>query len=62
MKHVISVAVLLLVTLAIVSGWTDMWLVFWITFVLSLVFGIVLISIYAIEDINRNKQAEQDRK
>lgn len=60
MKYLLMVMVMGLIAFSVYAGMQDNWLMFAISLGLSAVFGIVLIGVYAIEDINRNKKFGED--
>ena len=60
MKYLLMVMVMGLIAFSVYAGMQDNWLMFLISLALSAVFGIVLIGVYAIEDINRNKRFGKD--
>lgn len=60
MKYLLMVTMMGLLAVSVFAGMQDNWLMFAISLALSAVFGIVLIGVYAIEDINRNKRFGED--
>lgn len=60
MKYLLMLCVMGLIGFAMFAGYVDNWKMFWVSFPLAFVFGIILVGVYAIEDVNRNGHRKGD--